>query len=101
MKQILETFQLFKRFGRTVVLEGLNMSVPEGSIYGLLGPNGAGKSTTLQILMNIHQPTSGRAELFGRDSRSILPRDFTQIGYVSENQEMPEWMTVESFMAYL
>lgn len=101
MKKILETFRLSKRFGRTVVLDGLDMSVPEGSIYGLLGPNGAGKSTTLQILMNIHQPTSGRAEVFGRDSRLISPQDFTQIGYVSENQEMPDWMTVEGFMAYL
>ena len=41
MKKILKTFQLSKRFGRTGVLEGLDMSVPEGSIYGLLGPNGA------------------------------------------------------------
>ena len=91
MKKILEAFQLSKRFGRTVVLEGLEMSVPEGSIYGLLGPNGAGKSTTLQILMNIHQPSSGRAEVFGRDSRWISPQDFMHIGYVSENQEMPDW----------
>lgn len=101
MKKILETFQLSKRFSRTVVLDGLDLSVAEGSIYGLLGPNGTGKSTTIQILMNIHQPTSGRAEVFGHDSRSISPQDFTQIGYVSENQEMPDWMTVESFMAYL
>lgn len=101
MKQTVQTFQLSKRFGRTVVLDGLDMSVPEGSIYGLLGPNGAGKSTTLQILMNIHQPSAGRAEVFGRDSRLISAQDFTQIGYVSESQEMPDWMTVEGFMAYL
>jgi ABC-2 type transport system ATP-binding protein len=51
--------------------------------------------------MNIFQPTSGRAEVFGHDSHRLSPRDFTEIGYVSENQEMPEWMSVEYFLAYL
>ncbi len=101
MNKILQTIQLSKRFGRALVLDEMDMSVPEGSIYGLLGPNGAGKTTTLKILMNIYQPTSGRAEIFGHDSRGISPQDFTQIGYVAENQEMPDWMTVASFMAYL
>jgi ABC-2 type transport system ATP-binding protein len=51
--------------------------------------------------MNLQQPSSGRAEIFGHDSRRISAQDFTRIGYVAENQEMPDWMTVESFMAYL
>ena len=102
MSDILRTIDLAKRFGGTVVLDGLTMAVPEGAIYGLVGPNGAGKSTTIKILMNLHKPSAGRAEVFGRDSRRDLPRrDLTRIGYVSENQEMPEWMTVEYFMAYL
>lgn len=100
MTDIIHTFQLSKRFGSTVVLDGLDLGVPEGSIYGLLGPNGAGKSTALQILMNIRQPTAGRAEVFGRDSRQVA-RELTQIGYVAENQGMPDWMTVEGMMAYL
>ncbi len=101
MNEILQTIQLSKRFGSTVVLDHVNMSVPAGSIYGLLGPNGAGKSTTLQILMNLQKPSSGRAIVFGNDSRQISPQDLTQIGYVAESQELPDWMTVESFMAYL
>jgi ABC-2 type transport system ATP-binding protein len=101
MTEIVQTIQLSKRFGKTVVLDRMDMRVPEGSIYGLLGPNGAGKSTTLQILMNIHRPTSGRTEIFGHDTRHISPQDFTQIGYIAESQEMPDWMTVESFLAYL
>lgn len=101
MSGILRTIDLVKRFGKTVVLDGLNMTVPEGAIYGLVGPNGAGKSTTIKILMNIHQPSAGQAEVFGRDSRQVSPGDFTQIGYVSENQDMPDWMTVGYFMAYL
>jgi ABC-2 type transport system ATP-binding protein len=101
MNEILQTIELSKRFGKTVVLDRMDMSVQEGSIYGLLGPNGAGKSTTLQILMNLQKPGSGRAEIFGHDSRRISPHDFTQIGYVAENQEMPDWMTVGGYMAYL
>lgn len=101
MTDILRTTNLSKRFRKTVALDHLNMIVPENSVYGLVGPNGAGKTTTLKILMNILQPTHGTAEIFGRDSRRLSPQDFTQIGYVSENQQMPEWMSVEYFMNYL
>jgi len=101
MTDILRTIDLSKRFRNNVALDHLNMTVPEHSVYGLVGPNGAGKTTTIKILMNILQPTEGNAELFGRDSRKLSPQDFTQIGYVSENQQMPEWMTVEYFMNYL
>jgi len=101
MTDILRTIDLSKRFGKTLVLDHLNMSVPEQSVYGLVGPNGAGKTTTIKILMNARQPTEGMAAVFGRDCRRLSPEDFTQIGYVSENQQMPEWMTVEYFMNYL
>ncbi|HEY4837601.1 MAG TPA: ABC transporter ATP-binding protein [Candidatus Acidoferrales bacterium] len=101
MTDILRTIDLSKRFRNTMALDHLNMTVPEHSVYGLVGPNGAGKTTTIKILMNILQASDGTAEIFGRDSRKLSPHDFTQIGYVSENQEMPEWMTVEYFMNYL
>jgi ABC-2 type transport system ATP-binding protein len=101
MTNILRTIDLSKRFRKTVVLDHLNITVPEHSVYGLVGPNGAGKTTTIKILMNARQPTDGTAEVFGRDSRNLSPEDFTQIGYVSENQQMPDWMTVKYFMNYL
>jgi ABC-2 type transport system ATP-binding protein len=101
MSGILRTIDLEKRFGGTKVLNRLNLEVPEGSVYALIGPNGAGKTTTIKILMNILRPTAGIAEVFGADSRHLSAHDFTRIGYVSENQDMPEWMTVEYFMAYL
>lgn len=101
MTDILRTIDLSKRFRKTVVLDHLNMNVPEHSVYGLVGPNGAGKTTTIKILMNARQPTEGRTEVFGRDSRRLSPEDFRQIGYVSENQQMPDWMTVEYLMNYL
>jgi ABC-2 type transport system ATP-binding protein len=98
---ILGMFDLTKRFRGTVALDGLNLEVPEGSVYALMGANGAGKTTAIKILMNILRPTAGCAGALGVDSRDLSPHEFQQIGYVSENQEMPEWMTVQYFMAYL
>ena len=101
MSSAIRTYGLVKRFRRTSVLEGLDLDVPSGSIYGLVGPNGVGKTTTIKILVNILQPSAGRSEVLDTDSRRLAPRDFAQVGYVSENQEMPDWMTVGYFMQFL
>jgi len=92
---------LTKRFGRTQALDGLDLTVPEGSVYALVGPNGAGKTTTIKILMNLLRATSGDASVLGRDSRALEPADYARIGYVSENQALPLWMPVGYFMEYL
>ncbi|HVX66708.1 MAG TPA: ABC transporter ATP-binding protein [Bryobacteraceae bacterium] len=98
---VLQTTGLTRQFRRTIALDQLNLAIPEGAIYALVGVNGAGKTTLIKILMNILRPTRGRAEVFGRDSRCLSPADFRDIGYVSENQELPGAMTVASFLAYL
>jgi ABC-2 type transport system ATP-binding protein len=101
MSSAIRTYDLTKVFRGTPVLDGVSLDVPEGSIYGLVGPNGAGKTTTIKVLMNILVPTQGRSEVLATDSRRLGPHDFAQIGYVSENQELPEWMTVRYFLHYL
>ncbi|MBL8176597.1 MAG: ABC transporter ATP-binding protein [Bryobacterales bacterium] len=101
MKSVIEAHRLTKRFRRNLVLDGLSFSVPEGAVYGLVGPNGAGKTTTLKILMNIHRANAGTASVLGVDSRRLGPAQFQQIGYVSENQQLPNWMTVGYFLSYL
>ena len=101
MSSPIRTQGLSKRFRRTLVLDGLDLDVPEGSIYGLVGPNGVGKTTTIKVLMNIFPPSGGRCQVLDADSRSLAPRHFAQIGYVSENQELPDWMTVGYFLKYL
>lgn len=101
MTDPLRTINLSKRFRKTLALDHLNMIVPEHSVYALVGPNGAGKTTAIKILMNACPPSDGVAQVFGRDSRKLCPGDFAEIGYVSENQQMPEWMTVEYLMDYL
>jgi ABC-2 type transport system ATP-binding protein len=92
---------LSKHFRGVRAVDGLNLEVPQGSIFGLLGPNGAGKTTALKTMMNILSADGGRAEVLGADSRRLGPGEFARIGYVSENQKMPEWMTVDYLMSYL
>ncbi len=101
MNEPIRTSGLTKTFRWTPVLNGIELAVPKGALFALIGPNGAGKTTTIRILMNIIRPTAGRAEVLGIDSRRLAGAAFTRIGYVSENQEMPEWMTVDYFLNYL
>jgi ABC-2 type transport system ATP-binding protein len=101
MSSMLRADDLCKRFGRAVVLDHLVFAVDPGSVYGLIGPNGAGKTTTIKMLMNIIEPTGGHSEVLGVDSRHLGPSQLAQIGYVSENQNLPEWMTVAYLLAYL
>jgi ABC-type multidrug transport system ATPase subunit len=98
---IIRVDNLHKAFGRNDALRGLNLSVPEGSAYALIGANGAGKTTTIKVLMNIIEPSRGSATVLEVDSRRLSPRHFEQIGYVSENQEMPGRLTVGQYLDYL
>lgn len=92
---------VWKKFGRHEALQGLSFSVPEGSALALIGANGAGKTTTIKILMNILEASRGSAQVLGVDSRQLSPKELEQIGYVSENQEMPESLTVSEYIDYL
>jgi ABC-2 type transport system ATP-binding protein len=58
---------LRKEFGSVVAVDGIDMEVPVGGVFGYLGPNGAGKTTSLRMLLGLIRPTAGRVELFGRD----------------------------------
>jgi ABC-2 type transport system ATP-binding protein len=97
---IIETYNLTRRFGRNEAVNGLNLTIKEGTVCALLGPNGAGKSTTLKLMMNLLAPTSGEVRVLGVDSRRLGPRQFERIGYVSENQKLPLWMTVRQLLNY-
>jgi len=101
MNNVICTENLVKKFRRVEALRGLDLAVPEGAVYALVGPNGAGKTTFIKILMNIFGATRGRAEVLGVESTRLRERHFASIGYVSENQELPEWMRLDSFLAYL
>jgi len=98
---IVTVHDLWKRYGRFDALRGLAFGVPEGSAFALVGPNGAGKTTTIKVLVNLLEPSRGHAAILGVDSRAISPRELADIGYVSENQELPGRLTVGEYLDYL
>jgi ABC-2 type transport system ATP-binding protein len=74
---------LTKRYGVTLALDSLDLAVNEGEVYGYLGPNGAGKTTTIRLLLGLHRPTAGRAELFGVDAWGDPVRAHRRVAYVA------------------
>jgi ABC-2 type transport system ATP-binding protein len=79
----IRTEDLTKRYGATLALDSLNLEVHDGEVYGYLGPNGAGKTTTIRLLLGLHRPSGGRAELFGLDSWREPVRAHRCLAYVS------------------
>jgi len=98
---VIHTEQLTKRYYRLTALDRVDLRVDEGALYALVGQNGAGKTTAIKILMNLIPATGGHATVLGADSRHIRGQSYAQIGYVSENQEIPEWMKVGALLKYL
>jgi ABC-2 type transport system ATP-binding protein len=72
------------RGGRTLAVDGLDLSVPQGLVYGFLGPNGAGKTTTIRCLLGLVRPTAGRCRLLGADARSNLSSVIRRVGSIVE-----------------
>jgi ABC-2 type transport system ATP-binding protein len=93
-RAMIRTENLTKRYRGNEALHGVTLEVPAGSVFALVGPNGAGKSTAIKTVMNIIRPSAGRAEILGVDSCALSAQQLSQIGYVSENQRLPEWMKV-------
>ena len=89
---------LTKRYGTTLALEELDLAVAPGEVYGFLGPNGAGKTTTIRLLLGLHRPTAGRAELFGLDAwRDPVPAH-RRVAYVAGEPFLwPSLTSAETF----
>jgi ABC-2 type transport system ATP-binding protein len=89
---------LVKDFGDTRAVDGVNLSVPAGSIYGLLGPNGAGKTTTLRILLGIIDPSSGTRSVLGRERPLDAARE---VGYLPEERGLYPSMHARDAIAFM
>ena len=97
----IRTEGLTKRYGSTVALEGLDLTVEPGEVYGYLGPNGAGKTTTIRLLLGLHRASRGRAELFGCDSWNDAVRAHRRVAYVAGEPTLWPGLTGTETLAYL
>ncbi len=98
MAEAIHTEGLSKRYGETVALDSLDLSVREGEVYGYLGPNGAGKTTTIRLLLGLHRPSAGRAELFGLDAWRRPVSAHRRVAYVpGEPFLWPKMTSAETF----
>ena len=93
----IQTVNLSKRFGHTVALAGLSMTVPRGEVFGFLGPNGAGKTTSVKLLLGLLKPTSGQASLLGRPIGDLQTR--RKIGYLPELFRYQGWLSAREVLA--
>ncbi len=81
----IEVTDLTKEFGGVTAVDGLDLTVESGEVFGFLGPNGAGKSTTINVLLDLVRPTTGRASMLGLDVRADREQLHHRIGVVPEN----------------
>jgi len=94
----IEARGLVKRFDGVVAVDGVDLAVPEGAIYGILGPNGAGKTTTLRMLLGIIEPDAGTRRILGADR----PHDVSHaIGYLPEERGLYPAMKATEAIAFL
>src|SRR5437016_3583709 len=90
---ILRAQGLKRAFGKVRAVDGLDLTVNHGEIYGFLGVNGAGKTTAIRLLMGIIKADNGSLELLGEKTRRTTIQQKQSIGYVSQEQTFYPWMT--------
>ncbi len=91
---------LRKRFGKNIALDGVSLTIGPGEVFGYLGPNGAGKTTTIRLLMGMLQPTSGKAEILGRDCWHQPVEVHKLVGYVPGEPALYDRLTGRHHVTY-
>src|SRR5437667_12891556 len=97
---VVETSGLTRRYGSTMAVDGLDLRVGRGEMYGFLGPNGAGKTTTLLLLLGLERPTRGTVRLFGTALRRRDPAVMVRIGVVPEQPRLYEEMAARDYLSF-
>ena len=95
------TFGLTKSYGPVLALDGLQLTVEQGDIFGFLGPNGAGKTTTIRLLLDFIRPSSGRAAVLGHDTQRESLAVRRRVGYLAGDVSLYESMTGEGLLSLL
>mgnify|MGYP000891943821 CR=1 FL=1 len=95
-----EVGELRRVFKKKAALDGVSFTVRPGRVFGLVGENGAGKTTFMKLLLGLLRPTSGTVRVFGEDPVANPEGVLANIGYLSEDRDIPGWMRVGELMAY-
>lgn len=99
---VIETHNLTKIYGdKYIALNGANLIVPEGSVFGLVGPNGAGKTTTIRLLLGLHSPTAGTVKVFGEPMTANAVELRRRIGFLPTNPRFPGDMTPIGYLDFV
>ena len=98
MDAAIELRNVTKTFGQTTAVKDLNLTVPNGGLYGFIGPNGAGKTTTIRLILSIFLPDSGEISVLGHSSAL---RARSRIGYLPEERGVYRKMRVGAFLKYI
>ena len=94
----IQTTALTKTYGTKRALDGVDLTVPEGSVFGFLGPNGAGKTTMLRLITGLARPTSGSVQVLGRDVATAGNAVRAELGFLPDVPGFYDWMTAEEFL---
>jgi ABC-2 type transport system ATP-binding protein len=94
MPDVIVTHHLTKYYDAHCAVNGLNLRVAQGTVYGLLGRNGAGKTTAIKMLLGMAHPSYGGAEVLGEDAAHLRPETRARIAYLAEGHPLYRWMTV-------
>ena len=100
MTNIVEARFLVKRYGDFTALDGVDLSIPSGSISGLIGPNGAGKTTTMKALIGLCD-VEGELEVAGRDPRSARHKLMEEVCFIADVGNMPKWLKVAQVLEFV
>jgi ABC-2 type transport system ATP-binding protein len=97
---VIDISQLTRRFGAKDALSAVTLAFPRGGVYGLVGANGAGKTTLIRHVMGLLKAQRGFVRVFGLDPVADPVGVLSRIGYLSEENDLPGWMTVDELMRY-
>jgi ABC-2 type transport system ATP-binding protein len=97
---VIEICDLSRQFGATPALKNVTLTVPRGVVFGLVGTNGAGKTTLIKHMMGLLKPQRGSVSVFGSNPVTNPTAVLSRVGYLSELNELPEWMSVHELVRF-
>src|SRR4051812_24127562 len=97
---VIEVRRLTRQFGSTNALDEVSLAIPRGGVFGLIGGNGAGKTTLIKHILGLLRAQSGTVRVFGLDPVENPVGTLGRIGYLSEDRDLPDWMSVGELMRY-